>query len=517
VASPAARRGVIAFVTGIVLLSWPARTSLVIITLVGLAGTLVGGSDLFTALRRRQGRSEIVRSLLILAAGLTLLAIRTGPIRWLAWAIAALLAARGIVDLVSALRQWSQNESWEWAAIRGTAQVLLAALTAINPRGTALLVAAALAGAWIVTGLINVVHAFNRAADGEESADEIQAIATLDTPHAVVDWLRERDMGGPQRQAVIEKLIFEGPAFTTRVTRFVVLILFSTAIATFGLEADSTAVVIGAMLIAPLMTPIMATAASLLMGWPVRALRSTALVALGVALAIGTAWILSKYTPALVQIEANGQVLSRVSPTLLDLMVALAAGGAGAYAVSRPDVSDSLPGVAIAVALVPPLGVVGISLEAGRFDFAGGAFLLFLTNLVGIIFAAGVIFVLVGFSPWFHLEANRGQINRSFAVVTISLFVIAIPLTVTGGRIVAGLTNQSQAENVVDDWLGPESDYVPARVIVDGSSIDVAVVGSGPPPSAEELADSLAVELDTDIELDLRVIPQERTTVTASP
>ena len=103
---------------------------------------------------------------------------------------------------------------------------------------------------------------------------------------------------------------------------------FSTAIATFGINADSTAVVIGAMLIAPLMIPIMATSASLLMGWTVRATRSLFLVAGGVAIAVAGSWILSRYFPVL-EVTTNSQILSRVSPTTVDLMIALAAGAAG--------------------------------------------------------------------------------------------------------------------------------------------------------------------------------------------
>ena len=156
-----------------------------------------------------------------------------------------------------------------------------------------------------------------------------------------------------------------------------------------------------------------------------------ALVAGGIAIAVAGSWILSRYFPVL-EVTTNSQILSRVSPTTVDLMIALAAGAAGAFAISRPDVSDSLPGVAIAVALVPPLTVIGITLEAAQWDFALGATLLFLTNFVGVIFAAGVTFVLVGFSPWFHVEANRSQINRSYATVVVALLLLAIPLTIAG-------------------------------------------------------------------------------------
>ena len=272
-------------------------------------------------------------------------------------------------------------------------------------------VVAVLGIVWIVAGALNLLQTL----DG--GGAQVAPITARDTPHTVVEWLRRRDMTNDDRRAVTDKLIFEGPALRTRVARFFGLMLFSTAIATFGIQADSTAVVIGAMLVALLMTPIMATAAALLMGWPSRALRSVTLVGGGALLAIGASWIQSTYTPHIVAVGSNTQVLGRISPTLLDLLVAVAAGGAGAYAVSRSDVSDSLPGVAIAVALVPPLSVVGVSLQASQFEYAVEALLLFVTNPVRIILAAGAVFILVGYSPWFRLEAQREQIYRSFATV----------------------------------------------------------------------------------------------------
>ena len=147
------------------------------------------------------------------------------------------------------------------------------------------------------------------------------------TQSVVLNWLHQRDMGGEDRRAVIDKIIFEGDAAKgAHLSRFVVLMVFSTAIATFGINADSTAVVIGAMLIAPLMIPIMATSASLLMGWPVRATRSLFLLGGGdrhrhrrlvdpVAL-LPRARSCHQLTDPRVE----------VSPTTVDLMIAFAAG-----------------------------------------------------------------------------------------------------------------------------------------------------------------------------------------------
>ena len=158
-----------------------------------------------------------------------------------------------------------------------------------------------------------------------------------------------------------------------RLWRFGILMVLATAIATFGLATDSTAVVIGAMLVAPLMTPILGTSAGLINGKTRSTLWSASITVLGSAGAIAVAWGLSAMIPDLEAVVQNGQITSRTSPSLLDLAIALAAGAAGAYGVSRAESTDALPGVAVAIALVPPLAVVGITLHAGDLGQAGGA------------------------------------------------------------------------------------------------------------------------------------------------
>jgi uncharacterized hydrophobic protein (TIGR00271 family) len=154
------------------------------------------------------------------------------------------------------------------------------------------------------------------------------------------------------------KLFFEGAKRRKYNEQFDVLLVLATIIATMGIVGDSTATVIGAMIIAPLMTPIMATAA-LVTGRLGRAGRSLLLVAVGV---IGLSWLFGLVYTGVLSFDSNSQILGRVSPRLIDLIAALASGAAGAFCMAREDISDSLPGVAISISLVPPLCVVGLSL-----------------------------------------------------------------------------------------------------------------------------------------------------------
>ena len=207
---------------------------------------------------------------------------------------------------------------------------------------------------------------------------------------------------------------------------FYALISLSSAIALLGLLLDSSAVIIGAMLVAPLMSPILSLAQGIVQGNPHLIQRAGASTFKGTVVAIGVSTAL---TLLLRVAQPTGEILARVRPNLLDLGVALAAGAAAAYAVSRKSVAAALPGVAISVALVPPLGVVGYGLGTSQFEIAGGALLLFLTNLGGIVLVGVVIFLMMGFRPTLAERGTRARQATFFAVM--GLVLVALPLGLT--------------------------------------------------------------------------------------
>jgi len=179
-------------------------------------------------------------------------------------------------------------------------------------------------------------------------------------------------------------------------TSYLVLVVTSCAIATFGLLSNSAAVIIGAMIIAPLMSPIRALAFGALEGNLLLVRRAAASVLLGTLLALAIAWLLGR----VVGITSFGsEVLARSSPNLLDLGVAVAAGGVSGYAKINPKVSASLPGTAIAVALMPPVCVIGLGLSQGDWGLSQGATLLYVTNLLGITLSCMLTFLLAGYAP----------------------------------------------------------------------------------------------------------------------
>lgn len=207
---------------------------------------------------------------------------------------------------------------------------------------------------------------------------------------------------------------------------FVVLLVLSTILATTGLYQSSAAVIIGAMVLAPLMAPIVSLAMGLLRQDVPMIKSSIGTIAVGIVLALLTAAMMTlifTYKPV------TGEMEGRLSPTIFDLIVAVTAGAAGAYTKSYKEILQSLAGVAIAVALVPPLAVAGIGI--GRLDpeFFARAFLLFSTNLVGITLAATFTFRILGFSP--AVKSKKG-----LGIVFFLLCLIFIPLYLSYNQIV---------------------------------------------------------------------------------
>jgi uncharacterized hydrophobic protein (TIGR00271 family) len=261
------------------------------------------------------------------------------------------------------------------------------------------------------------------------------------------------------------------------------------------------------MLVAPLMTPIMGAAAAMVNGWRGRVTASLGIVALSVAASIALAWIIAAWFPTLVPLSTNSQVTSRVSPTMLDMAIALAAGAAGAYATIDDRVSSSLTGVAIAVALVPPLGVVGITLEAGLFDDALGAFLLFLTNFVSIILAAVGVFLLVGFSPVRKMIERRSEIRNVLGTVAIGALIIIVPLTFTGNGVIVSSAQQADAQKAVEAWIGDDGTLRIVQVQTSGADVTVVITGAGDVPSVEDLEDELAAAFGEPVSLTVEYVP----------
>lgn len=199
---------------------------------------------------------------------------------------------------------------------------------------------------------------------------------------------------------------------------YITLMLLSTLLASLGLYADSSAVVIGAMLLAPLMSPIISSSMGLLRGEDLLFYQSLKKLGLGIALALLASFILTLFMP---QVDLSGEIRARINPNLIDLAIAIFSGIAAAYTKAHKELLNNLAGVAIAVALVPPLASAGIGLGRGESYVFEGALLLFVTNLVGIMVAATMTFQFLGFS-------NTVKRKKSLTLIVLVLVVLSYPL-----------------------------------------------------------------------------------------
>ncbi len=222
----------------------------------------------------------------------------------------------------------------------------------------------------------------------------------------------------------VKKVVEKGsiPAFG-----FFFMLAASGVIATFGLLSNSAAVIIGAMIVAPLMNPIISLSFGSIEMNRVLVLRSLLTIVVGTIVIITMSYFVSEIIGWKL---AGSELIARMSPSLLDLGIAVAAGAAAAFAYTRPSVSSALAGIAIAVALVPPLCTVGIALSLGHkagtdIGFAMGTvsargpFLLYLTNIFGIVLSAALIF---------FLQYFRRQTSAFVALILIgSCLLLVIP------------------------------------------------------------------------------------------
>ncbi|SET24635.1 DUF389 domain-containing protein [Stenotrophomonas indicatrix] len=261
--------------------------------------------------------------------------------------------------------------------------------------------------------------------------------------HAVFRWrlLRERPLQRVDHSAVVDNVVDAGGL----TARYAFMAVMSCGIAILGLLQSSAAVVIGAMLISPLMGPIVQLGFSLCVVDFHMMRRALMALAAGVALALGTAMCIVWASPLQ---EATSEILARTQPTLFDLLVAILSGLAGGYAVITRK-GEAIVGVAIATALMPPLAVVAFGLATGNFQVAGGAFFLFMTNLLAIAFSVTLI------AKWYGFGLNNSPQHTAWqaTVIVATFLLLAVPLGVALRNISTQTWAANQARSIVQRYL----------------------------------------------------------------
>ena len=285
---------------------------------------------------------------------------------------------------------------------------------------------------------------------------------------------------------------------------FYFLLGMSGVIATLGLLANSVAIIIGAMIIAPLIGPITGIAYAVTVANRRLLRRSFLTLATGVLFTVFISFLIA----VVVGLKTvTPEISARTIPTLIDLAIALAAGAAGAFANTRRRIADALPGVAIAVALVPPLSVIGIGLALPDSSLAWGALLLFVTNLTGIIFSGVIVLLLQSYG-----SVQRAKQGLIFSIVM--LIVLGLPL----GWSLQGLIVQNNVRYSVNQIVNNEmasfgnSDLRSVDVVTEGDRIvvEIEVAAASNVIDRDRLSkieEQLTQELNRSVELEVKIIP----------
>lgn len=314
--------------------------------------------------------------------------------------------------------------------------------------------------------------------------------------------VRSRLVPEQQRRTLDEladELVLERGDRRSKRSAFWTMLTLSAVIASAGVLADSTATVIGAMIIAPLSTPIMGLALAAVRGERNGSLRYV----VGGALLVIAVGVVFSWFPSTTPLADDAQITSRVSPGLLDLVAALATGLAGAVALARRDVAAVLPGVAIAISLVPPLAVVGVCLGSGELGWAFGAFLLFISNFVALELAGVFVFTVLGYES--ESASGERSMRLPYLKLTGLFLLVLVPLAAnTTSAYLVGSWGKT-VETEATAWVSGDPDARVTGVDYAGTTYVVHVEAPDQLPPSQELIDRLRGKVPSwiDIQVDL--------------
>jgi uncharacterized hydrophobic protein (TIGR00271 family) len=297
---------------------------------------------------------------------------------------------------------------------------------------------------------------------------------------------------------------------------YYVLLLLSALIAAFGLIADSPAVVIGAMLISPLMTPIFGISISLVSGDTVLLRQSLLAEAGGIILAVLASFILG-ISP--LTFEMTQEILNRTSPNLLDLFVALLAGFAGCMAMIDERINPILPGIAISTSLTPPLAACGLCCALGAFEGGMGAFILFFANFVTILLVASITFMAAGFIKG-RFGEHRNALFKRFFLAAVSMCFLILFLTHALIRLIEIKNAQKSIRHAVMTELSGIQNINIKEIIVDksksGKGMNALVIVDAPREPSPSHIKAIETSLERETGKSINILMQTRITKSVS-
>jgi len=280
-----------------------------------------------------------------------------------------------------------------------------------------------------------------------------------------------------------------------------------------GLLANSIAAVIGAMIISPLMQPTVGIAYAMVMANRRLLKQATLTAIIGILITVVTAILVAH----LIGLRTlNSEILSRTNPNLINLGIAIGAGIAGAFAYTRQSVADALPGTAVAVALVPPLCVVGIGVVSGEMPLIQGASVLFFTNFIGIIFSGGLVFVFQGYG-------TIAKARQGLMVTILALLLLGLPLSYQMRHLLVSSNLRSDVEKLIRNqeiiFADKEIRTLKVASRSDSLLIELAIEAQVNSISKKQLQSAqafLSNRLETPVTLRVKLVPIESFEIPAS-
>ena len=309
----------------------------------------------------------------------------------------------------------------------------------------------------------------------------------------------------------VREELYESGAFSRS---FGILLVLSVVMATIGLITNNAATVIGAMIIAPLMNTILSMSMGITRGEWKKVVHMGGVLLCSTVLAIVVGMGVTLLIPGIPPTE---ELLARAHPTVLDLVVALVAGAVGAYAISLPKISSSIAGVAIAIALVPPLGAVGYGIARMHWSFAQGAVLLYLSNFLGILFAGIIVFALMGQMPHHHQE--REDKRRGVVVSLLGIGTVMVLLGISLWNTIGLADLEYRLKDTMTNYLtGIAKEYEVRRIQVQKNREVLEVTAEVQAPQElsitegqrEKLLEILRSTTGQEIRLEMQILPYVR-------
>lgn len=462
--------------------------------LVGVGLLLLAVVDARRLRRHHAGIGSWLRPIAFIAAGTALLVLDPDTTGSAGVVVGAVLVVVGFASLWRAVRSRASRSENVVGALVAFA---LAALVLLFPATSLRAVSATIGIVLFGVGFALVAMTLSGRVGGDDRPWQ-----------AFVLWIRERQYSPKERRELVDTLYFVGDNASARLTRFTTLLLLAAIIATFGVAADNVAVVVGAMLISPITAPIMGISAGILLGLRRRTLLALLTLLGGGVGVVALAALIGAIIPSFA-LERNNLVSTFASPTLIDLAVALAAGAAGGFATARRDVSNSLPGVAVSLTLVPALATAGLLFQTGAFAFGIGALLTFVTNAVAIVLAAAAAFVLTGFAPLRRIEASGQSVRFGLGIAVLVVVLVTIPLAWSVEQIIERNDLTTGVEVATREWLGEDSGYEVLDVSLLTDAVEVRLAGTGELPAVDDLSAQVDESAGRHVELVVKVIEQK--------